>query len=405
MKKVHCFISDYSWLLKLGIWLMLILWAGQGHKCLSQLFTKVGDIPATSHIDRLAMSEMNIFVRDLINKARRDGDGYNAKRYFGDLRLIYQKKFDVEKKYDISSVPFVDASVFELQNLYMPHARSKNNWRTHDSESRAFSLWMKNSPINLYDGYVNSLNKKARELFEKKELDKEFRSFINLSKKIKDWLSTLYIRGLIFAVALFLLRMKERRGIIATALSDKKRCIAAIIFWPLFLMRYPFNVVREIVVEAEIRRFGKLFRRLSSEERVLVRTVAEGGNFFSWIRIFHRENAHLFERSLFAALIATVLINSFCIEKSSAASDDFARAGPEIHMTLSLEELKSPTIKATVDCDDQFIFRDEYIKTITLCVVNLVLFVYKGFCDKGFREDIEHIPICSFLFTVTLSRC
>lgn len=388
MKKALSFISDYSWHLKLGIWLGIILWAVQIGPLVHDEYLRIKNNPSVSVGERVKINhEMNEFAQGIREKAKLNKDNYGPKDYFNDLYAIQLKEEELEKKY--GEPPFYD-HVNELQGILEKNREAKkfNDYQLM-SESRAHSQRMQDRIPNEFHSQMRAMSKEEK---------------INLfSSRIQnglDWLFTLYIRGTLLAWGLFFLRMRERKGVLATILGDKKMFALAMVFWPILLARYPSNLIREIVVEAELRRIGDFFRRLTAEEKELIHRVAQSREFFGWIRRFREENFYLFQRSFAMALLAVVVVNFIHIGDSSADEINSIRAGTSIGLEISQGDgdytsLESKTLKLDVDYK---VFIVDNLSSIKIypCFFGLVVFLETIFRRQEFVKRIEHIPVCQF---------
>lgn len=156
-----------------------------------------------------------------------------------------------------------------------------------------------------------------------------------------------YWLGLLLVIPTYLLRMVEDRGILETILADKLKFPMAVILWPLYFFRYPSNVVREIIVEAEMRRLkGKIWRRFSDQERRRVKKIANSEYFDSWRDGFNEKNAARIHCRLATALLVTVLLLILAPLTAQASSmsakaqhkptiEAVARAGPILQLANS----------------------------------------------------------------------
>lgn len=388
MKKALSFISKYSWLLKLGIWLGIILWSAQVGSFFYAEYLTIKNRPAVSIDDRMELNrEMNDFSQEIHRKAKLNADKYTPKDYFNDLYLLQMKRDEIEKKYGESPMNY---QAYELQAILEKNGEAKkfNDYQLM-SESRAHSQRLQDRIPNEFHNQMKAMSKEEK---------------INLfSSRIQnglDWLFTLYARGTLLAWGLFFLRMRERKGVLATILGDKKMFALAIVFWPILLARYPSNLIREIVVEAELRRIGDFFRRLTAEEKELIHRVAQSREFFGWIRRFREENFYLFQRSFAMALLAVVVVNFIHIGESSADEINSIRAGTSIGLEISQGDgdctsLESKTLKLDVDYK---VFIVDNLSSIKIypCFFGLVVFLETIFRRQEFVKRIEHIPVCQF---------
>ncbi|MFA6184251.1 MAG: hypothetical protein WC682_04080 [Parcubacteria group bacterium] len=393
MKRAQCFISKYSQLLKLGMWIGIIFWATQLGGQVWKIHQDNNLVPELTASERETVNkELLSFYENLLSVAKSKGENYGPKDYFIDLRLIEKKTEEIQQKYAMGSIWSRYAS--ELQSMSMRNIERPNSKFTHQQisdEARKYSDELKNATSIEFHEKFRSMS-----FSEKQEAVKQF-CRLNLPKLIS-WIFILYVRGTLLAWCLFSLRMCERKGILATILSDKKRFALAMIFWPFLLAKYPANVIREIVVEAELRRIGNFFRRLTTEEKELVRHVAQSRGFLGWIRQFHKDNVCLFQRSFAMALVAVAIVNFVHIEESKADEINSIRAGTSIQMEISQDDnadctsLKSKFFKTDVD---YAIFLEKNLNIVTPAGISgLVVFMERIFRKQEFVRKIDHIPIC-----------
>lgn len=388
MKKAFSFISDYSWLLKLGMWLGIILWAAQVGPFFYAEYLKIKNRPDVSIYDRMELNrEMDDFSQEIHRKAKLNADKYTPKDYFNDLYLLQMKRDEIEKKYGESPMNY---QAYELQAILEKNRESKkfNDYQLK-SESRAHSQKLQNRIPNEFKKELDAMSKEEKVNF-----------FSSGFHRLLDWLFTLYARGTLLAWGLFFLRMRERKGILATILGDKKMFALAMIFWPALLLKYPSNLIREIVVEAELRRIGDFFRQLTADEKKIIRQVAQSRDIFGWIRRFREENFYLFQRSFAMALLAVVVVNFICIGESNADEINSIRAGTSIGLEIyqgdgDCTSLESKTLK--LDADYKVFIADNLSSVkIYPCFFGLLVFLETIFRKQEFIKRIEHIPVCQF---------
>lgn len=244
-------------------------------------------------LERRDKIETTAFVMGLIKEAEAKGVNYNPADYFNDLKKITERCQLGER-----NIPRPQITLM-LQTL---------SW---DSVNKGYYDQKEIS------GQANIFN---NWLIEKK-LGPEGRK-LNW-KKAPSWLSLLYLKTMFLAVILYLARMGERKGILAAILADKKKFILAIIAWPIFLYKYPYNIVREIRVEAELRRIKGLFKKLSLKEMRLVREIANSSNFHLWIKNYRSQYRSGLQRGLFVAILATLFIHVFFVSFAKAKTRSF----------------------------------------------------------------------------------
>ena len=164
------------------------------------------------------------------------------------------------------------------------------------------------------------------------------------------WLFALYRRSFFLVIFLYLVRMSQRKGILETVLADKKKFALAILAWPVFISKYPYNVVREIIVEAELRRIGNVFRKLNPKEKLRIRRIANSDRYNAWRQDFRSENKFKLRHSLIPAIIVTIFIHTF-VPLVSSAETPFARGDPLIVAHTEIINLDTSSEKNLQDDD------------------------------------------------------
>jgi hypothetical protein len=211
-----------------------------------------------------------------------------------------------------------------------------------------------------------------------------------------------YCKSFGLALLLFLVRMMERRGILETILADKKRFLLALAIWPYFLWKYPHNVIREIRVEAELRRIGGLFRRLSLSEKLWVRKVASSPEH---PRV--AADPRLAQRGLLLAFVVTTLL-WLCPILSTRTSRCLASTNEAKQVTVQVEARDGP-----IDCASSYEFspgsscgfpamlEDELNlePPRTWMVVRETPPVFR----RSFGKAVEHIPLTETVWHSTQS--
>ncbi|MEA1926146.1 MAG: hypothetical protein U9M90_02780 [Patescibacteria group bacterium] len=391
MKKLERFFDDYSWLLKTGIWILLIFCAGQ-------FFTPVKvailenmefDKKRDWVEEKKANREIDLLVAELVMKAQEKGDDYSPRDYFEDLKKVNGKETEIGEKlgYDFSyGFPF---KLINLQNINRKSIGKK--FTHHDIEIARVSYrkWLETRAGYREECYAD---------IEEKGWDESLKCLLN-------WAMTLYSRAFFLIILLYCVRMSERKGILETILADKTRFLSSVLLWPVFLFRYPFNVVREIRVEAELRRLGKFFRHLSAEEKKLAQEVAQSGNCQNWIKQFRLVNSHSFERTLFAALIPAILLYVFspAIEISFAQQAIQARDGSTMTKIVSaFQEIENGNIDQRNDNSDDGDYPQKtgtealIIQLITFGSSAIIKVFWGRFPRQIIVQKIEHVPIFGY---------
>jgi hypothetical protein len=277
MKKIEYFLQDYGILVKICLVVVWVLWALQSAGPMKEAYNEEMAYQKTRNIeaDQKAMQEMFKLGNELEKEANRLGENYGPKEYFADLKKIREKELSLRTMSSMITVNNLQSKIWENEK------KGKFTTEQIRAEAEKFSDWNKDK-ISHRDEFKKSLT-----------LDK----FIN-------WLSTMYLRTCLLVVLFYLTNMADRRGILETFLADKAKFVYSILLWPIFFFKYPVNVIREIRVEAELRRFKDLFRKLSPKELILVREVANSSNYYCWLNQNRRH-----QRGLILALTATLFIH------------------------------------------------------------------------------------------------
>ena len=285
-------------LVKAGLYVLWFFWALQLYYPFKELWINEVQYQKNQNpeMERRDIIETTAFVKDLIKKAENKGVNYSPTDYFNDLRKITERCQFGER-----TIPRPQITLM-LQRL---------SW---DSVNKGYYDQKEISrQADIFESWLNQKNPGSEEL-------KDFGW-----RKILSWLYLLYFRTMFLAVILYLARMGERKGILATILADKKKAFSATIAWPLFLYKYPYNIVREIRVEAELRRIKGLFKKLSLKEAGLVREIANSNNYRLWIKGYRRQHKTELQRGLFVAILATLFIHIFFVSFAKAKN----RSSPE----------------------------------------------------------------------------
>lgn len=222
------------------------------------------------------------FAQAKISDAKAKGANYGPWEYFKDYREIIDKEallpFD-QRWFDSYQ------HILELNAISMSHFREgKHSWDDVEKARKYYNI-----------GHEGLYAKNADKF--------TLNNFLH-------WCLVFYYRSLILSLILYLIRMCSRKGILETILADKKRFFMSVVLWPLFITRYPHNVVREIILEAELRRIGSLWRKLDPREKRLVQKIASRSKteYRKWISDFETKHAHGLKRSFEWALVGTVLV-------------------------------------------------------------------------------------------------
>lgn len=386
MEKLERFFGDYSWLLKTGIWILLIFWAGQ-------LFTPI-KVATLENIDfyekrdfaaeKEANREIDLLVAKLIMKAQEKGDDYSPWDYFEDLKEIDKKKTVVGEKLGYSFSYGFPHKLMQLLDISRKNIGKKFTWSDVESATDSYHKWLDSGTK-----YREELCTNVKE-----------KGWSESLKCLLNWAMVLYSRAFFLVILLYCVRMSERKGILETILAGKAKFLLSVLLWPVFLFRYPFSIVREIRVEAELRRFGEFFRRLSTEEKIMAQEAAQREDYRNWIRQFRLDNGHFFKRTLFAALIPAVLMYAFSpvMELSFAQEAVQTRDGPTITEAVSaFQEIESGHIGQENDNGNDYPQGTDIEAPIIQLITFMPSITVKVFWDRFpcriVVQEIEHVPI------------
>jgi len=365
MKKIRLYKDTWIPLFKGILYIVWFLWAVQFYQPLKE--TLVDEMICQKNqgpkIEMEDLLEVRIFVENLIKEAEIKDVNYSPEDYFNDLKKITQKCQFGQRSI---ARPMI---TMRLQRISLDNV-NKGYYSFKDIEKQA-------------DMFENWLAERNPNLEELKELG---------WRKILSWLYLLYFRTMFLAGILYLARMGERKGILATILAEKKKFVLAIIVWPVFLYKYPYNIVREIRVEAELRRIKGLFKKLSLREVKLIRDIANSSNYYSWIKNYHRQHKTELQRGLFVAILATIFIHIFFAYPVKAK----ARSCPNKIVTLALikaeagQSFQEDDNSEDRDLANQYILAEkEFFEP--LLFLGLFKFLKESFLSR-YPEDLDRIP-------------
>jgi len=319
------FIDDFSWVFYVLVGCLWVFWATQAGGPLyngmrqEMARERVYQAGRTMESDRRDNMLYHTAAGKLIDRAHKLGRKYSPKQYFADLKEIDK----LERRYP--RVAFAQSEITDLQELSWANSR--------------MGLFTENEIIKAREDYKHYREDVLHEVPDRAmENWMKAHGWLGLILAILKWVLIFFFRSMPLALILYLMRMAAigRKGILATILADKLRFAAAIIAWPYFISRYPHNVVREIVVEAELRRIGKVFRFLSREEKAIVREVAarDTRSYSDWRFRFHTRHATSFERTLIVSIFLTLtfMVLAPFLGKASGEEMERQRGSPHVAM-------------------------------------------------------------------------
>lgn len=332
MKKLESFLNNYSWLLKLGIGIAIIFWAAQASIVAVDVYhqgkEKERMYSAENYMEReRAINELKEFSRQVIHEASitsRQGI-LSPAGFFEDIKKIRLKNKELyyrSLQEDLRSKGF--DYIRSLNEIYKPVGllyKDEKYLNELEVSLNSYRKWVAMTDVHKEggdDSLVSGINKINQQ---------EANSILSSLGK---WLTVLYCRSFLLIMLLYLIRMAQRKGILGTILADKKKFVSAMIMWPIFVGKYPYNVVREIVVEAELRRIGNLFRKLSPKEKLKIEAIANSDGYKAWIQKFRTENKLRFQNCFLLALAVTIIIHVLLPVLANSAETHLARGDPLI---------------------------------------------------------------------------
>jgi hypothetical protein len=323
MEKIERFLRQYSWLLKLGIAFLFLFWVLQFGQLIlwSNRPSEVPqvDVSLIQHSEeaekelyfklRAQMEEVSKkIISEAWKKAKRNehDTGYTPADYFEDIKKIRMENTKIYNKIIVMGINSPEKQLLDL--LRRNQMIDKDFGQKFDISQKKYKNWLKETH------YLKS--RTDYDLLEQGS-KKEDVDWGKVLVAFLDWLTKAYWRGILPILLLYLIRMEERKGILQTVLADKKKFFLSALAWPIFFWKYPFNVVKEILVETEIRRTGSIFRKLSRSERKKIIHVAENFSFRVWVKSFRQRNASKLQYAFLTALIVTVFMH-FVLPVASA---------------------------------------------------------------------------------------
>lgn len=284
IERIEGILSEYSWVWKICLVLLWLLWAAQLIGPLKGIVREEVKYQKNRNpeLERAETIELANFAKSKVEKAKAEGISYSPEKYFADLKEITEKE-----RQSRNALLKPVQSIIALNQIFLSNI--KKGYYSESEIEKARSWYTKWNE--------ESLSHREETFGKIKETGWQ---------QILLWLIAFYLRSILLAFILYLVRMAGRKGILETILADKKRFVFATLGWVFFIHKYPFNVVREIRVEAELRRLGDLFRRFTRRERNLVREIANSDHYQTWLGNFRTKRKSCFEHGLLAVLLVTL---------------------------------------------------------------------------------------------------
>lgn len=380
MNRIERILEDWSWIFKIILVIVWFLWAVQ----FSTVIKNGIQEEIAYQKNRNKEQEMN-YIKEVkklaiekVEAAKAAGNSYSPRQYFEDLK-------EIDQKVELYRVPGPQSQINELFQI---------SW------------------TNINKGYFNESDvEAAREAYKEKKLPDQ-KEFVNLVKesgwsKVLNWFILLYCRSMLLAFFFYLIRMAERKGILQTILADKKKFVLAIAGWIYYFFKYPNNVIREIVVEAELRRLGGLFRKLSDTEIALVKNVANSAFYKEWLAAFRTHHPIRFQRGLLIAVLGTIILYVLSPAISASTSNQNQKSLQYKGSTYGSVFLNkdSPSIRAQFDvgkdkqdknhnfCLEKWVMTNDYSLFNPLLFLRWISQEVSTLWKSKLTKKIDHIPI------------
>lgn len=274
MRRINEILREEGMLIMLVLIVAWVLWATQLGGLFKKGFYGQLEMYKTGQVEkeRRVFEELTALGLKLGDKAKEKAAHYTPELYFKDLRILYEKGQEGGIRPAFATDGILTAIMHSIKYV-------ENGEEKFAKEGKVFNEW--------------------REKFYPDE-----KIVLPTSLDCRNWAISFYLRTMFLLAIAYITKMADRKGILETILADKTKFVLAIVCWPALFTKYPYNVIREIRVEAELRRLGNLFRKLSPRELTLVREVANSSNYRQWLN-----QERKYSRGLALALLITVTVN------------------------------------------------------------------------------------------------
>jgi len=377
MKRIGNFLDDYSIVVKP---LLVLIWALWGLQILGPIKKAIKEefVVSSQKIDWRVQAEARAELKKLADKlvavAEKEKSSYGPKRYFEDLRRMKEMETDRSKIFP----PIIFQAAAQLQRIVNRNVeRGLFTQKEISREADLYGNWLKEFEIG-----------PDREQFYKDVRGITLQDFLS-------WFLALYFRTIPLVIFYYLIRMNQRRGVLETVLAGKIKLFVAIFLWPFFFSKYPFNVVREIRVEAELRRLKGLFRKLSVREVRVVRQIANSSNYEQWIVNYRKQNQAKFRRGLILALGGTIVFHLLLFSSISRAG---LKTETEKVSIRIISEKEQSGYDLEIGSDYQHNCQSEASGIVSIPdfleafrLIAMIVFK-KEICYSMWPEPIDHVP-------------
>jgi hypothetical protein len=384
IEKIESFLQNFSWKMKLAIFLAFIFWAPQTFFPLINEIKNnyhpdvVEAVPASYIEEKQWNDELRKFANKIYVEAEKKGRNYNADDYFRDFRILEDFKNQYPFRYQMPL-----EIINPINKLFHENMRSNPAAGKEIEHARYRYHFQKENP-------------------DVPRAEVSFSEFLQNSG-VLGWALTLYWRGLLLALLLYFIKMSQNRGILETVLADKQKLLLAIFLWPRFLLDYPGNAIRQIVIEAELRRLGGLWRKLDPRDRRLVKEIASRSKaeYRKWIVDYELKNAQRFKRSFEWALMATVLVILSQAALPVNANADMAklRDGPCLEQGAVYDQYdtRSNDESSNTSPDNAPIWAEEIFVLPAPCFVERLGIIFEKLKRQEFARSVFKIPVDGYL--------
>lgn len=167
------------------------------------------------------------FADERLLTAKRKGASYGPADYFADLKGIEERQYVKSIRFD-----------------YFPHfqATQLNQLIIENLAKGYFTTEAMNLAAHAHSQWREDKTSRREGTYKKFHLA----GWPKVAADVFLRLLRFYLRSMILAFFLYIVRMAGRDGIRETIRADARRFLLAIFLWPLYIYRYPHNVLREI---------------------------------------------------------------------------------------------------------------------------------------------------------------
>ena len=398
MNRIERILEDWGWVFKIILVIVWFLWAVQFWAVIKQQVKEEALYQRNRNIEQEInyIREVGKLAMEKVEAAKAAGNSYSPQQYFKDLKAINEKT----KTYKI---PTPIQQINELFSISYNNVRKGYfSWRDIETARDTYGIWSEQKLEELQGKAVQQLKQSGW-------------------KKVLNWFIVFYLRSMLLSLLFYLIRMVERKGILQTILADKKKFVLAIAGWIYYFFKYPNNVIKEVIVEAELRRLGGLFRKLSPKEIALVKQVANSSFYKEWLVAFRTYQPVRFQRGLIIAILGTIMLYVLCpalnasisprkqkqlqYKGSTYGSVFLNKASPTIKTDLTKAKQNQEKIQKL--CFEKWITAKGFTHVIYLPLLSWIIQEEFLLWKNQLIKKIDHIPVIDCLvsgLTKTLNQ-